>query len=73
MGIAIGGVKTEIRVKRGKRESAMTDESPGDAEFKRWFAQQDPFGKSEAERQIRLQEQIRQATVEHSTAQLRGY
>jgi hypothetical protein len=25
----------------------MTDESPGDAEFKRWFAQQDPFGKSE--------------------------
>ncbi len=26
----------------------MTDEPPGDAEFKRWFAEHDPFGSGES-------------------------
>jgi len=47
-------------------ESAMTDEPPGDAEFKRWFAEQDPFRSIEVDhrleefqrlRELRLQEQ----------------
>ncbi len=44
----------------------MTDEPPGDAEFKRWFAEQDPFRSIEVDhrleefqrlRELRLQEQ----------------
>jgi len=42
-------------------ESAMTDEPPGDAEFKRWFAEQDPFGNTEGslEREIVKVNQMR--------------
>jgi len=44
-----------------EEKSAMTDEPPGDAEFKRWFAEQDPFGNTEGslEREIVKVSQMR--------------
>ena len=36
-----------------RQSDKPSDQPSGDAEFQRWFAEQDPFGNTKAERQIR--------------------
>jgi hypothetical protein len=44
----------------------MTDEPPGDAAFKRWFAEQDPFGNSKEKRPLEQAKPLRRMTDEPS-------
>ena len=42
----------------------MTDEPPGDAEFKRWLAEQDPFGSADMERRLKEFQSLRELRLE---------
>jgi hypothetical protein len=46
----------------------MTDEPPGDAEFKRWLAEQDPFGSADAERRLEEFQRLRELRLQEQKA-----
>lgn len=46
----------------------MTDEPPGDAEFKRWLAEQGPFGSADAERRLEEFQRLRKLRLQEQKA-----